>query len=67
MVVRKNSCLVYSIISHLPIKWEVFLLIFFKRQSCMAVYHIDNCFHVCYTVFVIAIQYNTEMAVRIWK
>ena len=33
MVVRKNSCLVTSIIAHLPIKWEVFLLIFFKRQS----------------------------------
>ena len=33
----------------------------------MAVYHIDNCFRVYYTVFAIAIQYNAEMAVRIWK
>lgn len=31
---RKNSFLVNSIISYFPVKWEVFLLIFFKRQSC---------------------------------
>ena len=30
---RKNSFLVNSIISYFPVKWEVFLLIFFKRQS----------------------------------
>ena len=34
MGVRKNSFVVNSIISHFPVKWEVFLLNFFKRQSC---------------------------------
>ena len=33
MGVRKNSFVVNSIISHFPVKWEVFLLNFFKRQS----------------------------------
>ena len=35
MGVRKNSFVVNSIISHFPVKWEVFLLNFFKRQSCV--------------------------------
>ena len=35
MGVRKNSFVVNSIISHFPVKWEVFLLNFFKRQSCI--------------------------------
>ena len=35
MGVRKNSFVVNSIISHFPVKWEVFLLNFFKRQSCL--------------------------------
>ena len=34
MGVRKNSFVVNSIISYFPVKWEVFLLNFFKRQSC---------------------------------
>ena len=33
MGVRKNSFVVNSIISHFPVKWEVLLLNFFKRQS----------------------------------
>ncbi len=33
MGVRKNSLVANSIISYFPVKWEVFLLIFFKRQS----------------------------------
>ena len=38
MGVRKNSFVVNSIISHFPVKWEVFLLNFFKRQSWL-IYH----------------------------
>ena len=34
MGVRKNSFVVNSIISYFPVKWEVFLLNFFRRQSC---------------------------------
>ena len=35
MGVRKNSFVVNSIISYFPVKWEVFLLNFFRRQSCV--------------------------------
>lgn len=37
MGVRKNSFVVNSIISHFPVKWEVFLLNFFKRQSWIGI------------------------------
>ena len=40
MGVRKNSFVVNSIISHFPVKWEVFLLNFFKRQSCYRPYYV---------------------------
>ena len=41
MGVRKNSFVVNSIISHFPVKWEVFLLNFFKRQS-WRIYTVDR-------------------------
>ena len=34
MGARRNIFLVNSIISQFPIKWEIFLRIIFKRQSC---------------------------------